>query len=88
MASKNITVHENKFSTEFTLMENFLNDLKLTIHFLVLGDLNSMSLEGVASHLHQEESFPTDLAVRLAGICEVVTDLAGARVVHSVLERG
>ena len=69
-------------------MENFLYDLELTINLLVFGNLNSMRLEGVASHLHQEESFPTDLAVCLAGICKVVTDLAGARVVHSVLKWG
>ena len=68
-------------------MENFLNNFELTVHVLVPGDLNAMRLEIVASHAQQKESFPTNLAVRLAGVAEVVADIEGAGIVRHVLKR-
>ena len=68
-------------------MEHFFNNLKLSIHLLVPGDLDAMKLEGVGSHIHEEESLPTDLAVCLAGVGKIVADLAGARIVYRVVER-
>ena len=41
----------------------------------------------MASHVRQEENFPADFAVSLAGVAEVVADLEGAGVVRLVLER-
>ena len=87
MPYKDITVHEEKFSTEVTFVEDFLNDFKLTIHLLVPGDLNAMGLEGVAFYVQQKESFTEDLAVGLAGVTEVVADLEVAGLVRHVLQR-
>ena len=53
MQSMSITVHEHKFTTKVTLVEDFLSNLKLTVHLLAHINLNNITLLGVAYHIQQ-----------------------------------
>ena len=74
MSSQSISVQENIFSTDVTLVENLLDYFQRSVSFLVVCNLNLMLAKSVVPHVGQGMDSTAYFAFSFAAVSQVVTD--------------